>query len=282
MICTIVIFIFAFCISIALAFIADADATVTPLTLGLLYSWMPVMVVFSIVDRNPHSTERSRELFQRWMYNVSYVFHSNAAQNVAGQNQGAPRNWWTHNTGDDEIFEITEFLGQGRTGEICGLALAVLKAARNKKYNKPYDTRTAEEVYGFLYGKDKRSISFSWLVTACISFLIFWFFILMAFTVAYNSPTAGLGCWSGSFLLYAFLSSTTWFVQFGRVFWSLVSGKSKLGSPQKTWMKKFFKVFYFCSSLAAILFLLFVTIIVLSGVLHERHPDAGINLAFLQ
>lgn len=59
LICTMVIFLAAFIFSIMLAFYADADSTVTPLTLGLLYSWIPAMVMLTIVDRNPHSPERA-------------------------------------------------------------------------------------------------------------------------------------------------------------------------------------------------------------------------------
>jgi uncharacterized membrane protein (UPF0136 family) len=59
LICTMVIFLAAFVFSIVLAFYADSDSTVTPLTLGLLYSWMPAMVMLTIVDRNPHSPERA-------------------------------------------------------------------------------------------------------------------------------------------------------------------------------------------------------------------------------
>ncbi len=53
-------FIAAFVISIVLSF-ADAGqyATVEPLGLGLLFGWLPVLVIFAIVDRNPVSAGRS-------------------------------------------------------------------------------------------------------------------------------------------------------------------------------------------------------------------------------
>lgn len=35
----------------------------------------------------------------------------------------------------------------------------------------------------------------------------------MAFMVAYNTPTVGLGCWSGGYLLYGMLSSISWVIQ---------------------------------------------------------------------
>lgn len=55
-------FLVAFIFSIVLSFTQVGDnAAVDPLVLvlGLLYGWLPVLVIFTIVDRNPVSSERS-------------------------------------------------------------------------------------------------------------------------------------------------------------------------------------------------------------------------------
>jgi hypothetical protein len=56
----------------------------------------------------------------------------------------------------------------------------------------------------------------SWYWIAMIGLLVVWTSITMALLLAYNTPTIGLGCWSGSFLLFGALSSVTWMLQFIR------------------------------------------------------------------
>jgi hypothetical protein len=54
------VFLVAFVISVALAFAEIGEyRTGTPLILGLLYCWLPLLVIFTIIDRNPVSSERS-------------------------------------------------------------------------------------------------------------------------------------------------------------------------------------------------------------------------------
>jgi len=53
-------FLAAFVFSIVLSFADFGDsATIAPLVLGLLYGWLPVLVIFATVDRNPVSSQRS-------------------------------------------------------------------------------------------------------------------------------------------------------------------------------------------------------------------------------
>jgi len=53
-------FLAAFVFSVVLSFADVGDnATVAPLVLGLLFGWLPVLVIFAIVDRNPVSSLRS-------------------------------------------------------------------------------------------------------------------------------------------------------------------------------------------------------------------------------
>jgi hypothetical protein len=52
-------FLVAFIISVFLTFDQSDSATVEPMVLGLLFSWLPILVAFAIVDRNPVSSERS-------------------------------------------------------------------------------------------------------------------------------------------------------------------------------------------------------------------------------
>jgi hypothetical protein len=54
------IFLVAFVFSVVLSFAqVGEDTKVDLLVLGLLFTWLPVLVVFAIVDRNPVSSERT-------------------------------------------------------------------------------------------------------------------------------------------------------------------------------------------------------------------------------
>lgn len=75
----------------------------------------------------------------------------------------------------------------------------------------PYDF-AAREARDRLLGRPPSS----WYKIAAIGLLLVWTSITMALLLAYNTPTIGLGCWSGSFLLFGMLSGMTWVLQFIR------------------------------------------------------------------
>ena len=55
-IASLAIFLAAFVFSVVLSFANVGDnATIAPLILGLHFGWLPVLVIFAVVDRNPVS-----------------------------------------------------------------------------------------------------------------------------------------------------------------------------------------------------------------------------------
>jgi hypothetical protein len=59
--CSLGIFLIAFAFSVVLAFgNLGESTTVITLSLGLLFSWIPLLETFTIVDRNPSSPDRWR------------------------------------------------------------------------------------------------------------------------------------------------------------------------------------------------------------------------------
>jgi hypothetical protein len=59
----ILVFFIAFAISLVLAFGDVGEGTTGHvLTLGILVSWLPLLVLFTILDRNPVSADRSRQV----------------------------------------------------------------------------------------------------------------------------------------------------------------------------------------------------------------------------
>ena len=181
------------------------------------------------------------ELLSRWLYNVNIV----KSWDKNGRQRG-PLPWWLppsinsqHQTqtngastggaqlpnanGDvDNPFQLGPFIGQGRKLQACFLASVLMEVGdglrqdqrRNPgEYNTsaPYD-RGAWEVFNRLSARPPSS----WYKIAFISHLLVWTSITMALLLAYNSPSIGLGCWSGSFLLFGVLSNLTWMLQFIR------------------------------------------------------------------
>ncbi|KAF5007063.1 hypothetical protein FDECE_6608 [Fusarium decemcellulare] len=135
-------FIAAFVFSIVLAFDEGAGGrTRTPLTLGLLYCWLPPLVIFTIIDRNPESSKRSALFMSRWLFNVNAVLTSARAAIDANGNRDsdlmAEPEWWSPRTHDNDMkpFHINEFIGQGHRVHYCGLADATIRAT-NGRYKK--------------------------------------------------------------------------------------------------------------------------------------------------
>lgn len=64
----------AYIFSVVLLFAeVGGESSVDSLILGLLYGWLPILVVFATVDRNHVSANRAKDIMKRWLYNVRAV-----------------------------------------------------------------------------------------------------------------------------------------------------------------------------------------------------------------
>jgi hypothetical protein len=126
--------------------------------------------------------------------------------------------WWVpvgdkkHRLNDMNALEVGDFIGQGRRMAYCGLLSEALTKANGRVFENGPErfASCADSIVRHLHS----SRPLSWYYTAAVSLLLVWSQILMAVLVAHTTPTVGLGCWSGSFLVYGALSSVTWVVQF--------------------------------------------------------------------
>lgn len=126
--------------------------------------------------------------------------------------------WWPPPAGPSlrhvpiKRIEIGRFIGQGRSLQHAGLshaAMDVISTTKTTSTGDPeYYAELADRVFERLRPGRLRPIS--WFVIALISQLVVISVVMLAFMLAFNTPTVGLGCWSGSFGLYAALSSLTW------------------------------------------------------------------------
>ncbi|KAK3323067.1 hypothetical protein B0H66DRAFT_621255 [Apodospora peruviana] len=231
-------FLLAFIFSLVLAFGDLSDSTtIFVLDLGIFFSWLPVLVILTIVDRNPVSSERQAILMSRWLYNANAIWEwsnpDNIRHNTRSQTttndalqitqmdqdniaKGAMMQvaWWKPSVDDDlGPYQVGEFIGQGRGLQYCGLTSATLKCteARGsfKNWSRDTPTQYADEIISRL---KRRPLS--WYMTAIVCLMIIWTEIMLAFTADFITPTVGLGCWSMIFLLYGCFSTITWFLQF--------------------------------------------------------------------
>ncbi|KAM7187294.1 hypothetical protein V8F20_011049 [Naviculisporaceae sp. PSN 640] len=242
-------FLVAFVFSVVLSFADTPESgSVDQLGLGLLYTWLPMLVIFTIVDRNPVSADRVRVLVERWLHNV---------QAIKNQRDGTSPEirWWpTPNAPPANVFRVGRFIGQGRSVQYAGLSHAVMaelpsKGVATRTYPGDY-TDLAARVHSRLQYERRRPLS--WFVIALVSQVAVVAVVMLAFMLAFNTPTVGLGCWSGSFALYAILSSLTWIL-------SLVIRRK----PGR-WLTG---LCYFCNTLA-LGWLIVATLFILTGALN--------------
>lgn len=210
---------FAFSIVVAFAALGD-NLTAHSLALGLLLLWVPVVVFASVVDRNPASATRCGDLIERWLFNVEQLFLDRP---LPQPREHTPPHWRGRrgNKPDDtDVFSIGEFLGQGRRLRYCGVTDTVLGYIANParadmalpdllgqagSKSKPWLTHEA-------FRRDLVSRPWKWYVAWAVAQAVVSTGFTMAFMVSFNTPTVGLGCRTGSYLVWWCCTVPSWVV----------------------------------------------------------------------
>ncbi len=107
-------------------------------------------------------------------------------------------------------FTIGEFVGQGRKMGYQGLAIDFLTSIYDERQNPRSIPDIARATDTKLNTGFRRPAA--WWALAWLSLILFWWGICMAFVVSYQTPTVGLSCRSGSYLLYGLFASVTWVI----------------------------------------------------------------------
>jgi hypothetical protein len=170
----------------------------------------------------------SSTLMSRWLYNVEAIrthFHVQPRSIIPPHTNQAPLiqtiDWWKPGGEDDDSlgnwsrFIIGDFIGQGRRMQYCGLVAAVLESMDSFKI-KDRDITSYSKLANNVVGRLEETRPTQWYVTSALSFFMVWSQILMASMISYNTPSVGLGCWTGGHLVYGALSSVSWVVQIAR------------------------------------------------------------------
>jgi hypothetical protein len=287
---SILLFSVAYAISIVLAFADVGERTTThSLAFGILISWLPVFVLFSILDRNPSCSDRSRQLLLRWLWNVRTV---KLWQEERGADTGSELHWWRQSReneakgvfvdvgeGGEEVVvnaqsdkreqeydfshHIADFVGQGRRMGHYKLAHAVLASIRATALPTSTSTHRAQQTHQAIAAGTLHELEAgrprSWWIITIVSLLLVHWELWMAFMISYNVPTVGVGCRSASYIIYAFFSTVPWLIHL-------------FGDPGP-WRKRL----CYASCTIATLVLAFITFAAFTGVLKNCFCRGGMS-----
>lgn len=226
---SIFLFYIAFAVSVVLAFADIGERTTAhSLAFGMLISWFPLLLLFAILDRNPTSAGRSRDLISRWLWNVRAVKEWRAG----GRFKESPK-WWSQDS-KDVALEVSDFVGQGRQVGYNGIAFAVLDSIAAATTPAPHTANAERErlALGHLDAISRETVDrvqncrppAAWWVLALLSFAIVWVEIGAASMISIRIPTVGVGCRSLSYLIYGGLSTLPMLMQLF-LNWSTGTGK---------------------------------------------------------
>jgi len=217
-------FIFSLAISIQSAFnLVGSNAQAHDLALGLLMAWMPPLILCSIVDRNPVAAEDIRRRLNKL---VDHVCESLEDEDIRTafirtfENRPEARKMeeWVEAISRQSPYIkrdfFQQFAGQGRVRWHYGAAHAILCDIEN--------AYIAEHGRNWLANEEEARTN---LVLAPVGEGFVWFDFrelwqigsgvvivssacLGAFILSYFTPTVGLGCRSGGYMIFAVTSLT--------------------------------------------------------------------------
>lgn len=214
-------FVFSLGLSIQAAFgFLGQNAQAHDLALGLLLAWLPVLILSSIVDRNPVAADDIRTKLNDLIDRVRQSLMDDTVKNdyfetIADRVQQTKVHDWVEKISeacpDLENFFV-KFAGQGRRRFHYGAAHPILtdierayiaEQGRNWLHNEA-EARTKlvlGDVSGGLDWLDPREL---WQVLSAV--VIVGGTILGAFVLSYFTPTVGLGCRSGGYTIFGSVS----------------------------------------------------------------------------
>ena len=228
-------FLAALAFSIYLAFGSlGVRATALNLAMGLMLSWMPVFVLACIVDRNPYSTGTVRKLLNEFVASVAESVKERPDTIFIAPKHEDRETSWIQNLqrnlrADDEAPEeerkfnrfFTEFAGQGRTRWHYGVAHSILTDIEDTILADIEHNGVSSSGRGWFWGDMVRDniirgpnerptglhhFNFQEAWQAVQAIVIVEGTLAGAFTLAYCTPTYGLGCRSGGFMIFMILT----------------------------------------------------------------------------
>jgi hypothetical protein len=176
-----------------------SNTTAHNLALGLLLGWLAVLIASTVVDRNPTDTEHTRRKLNAFL--------------TAVQRNDPDR----FDPGDISTEVFQQFAGQGRLRWHYGAAHCILEGleddylkARGRGWIELYSAGTLSQFTrdqaGNIIAHDLSYFDIRQLWHAAFSLLLLSTACFGAFWISFTTPTVGLGCRSGGYMIFAVLS----------------------------------------------------------------------------
>lgn len=197
-----------------------SNATAHDLALGLLLVWLPVLILTTIVDRNPTSPHATRLKLNQLVEAVRLALLNPHLRDTYLEEADRLREdlTWTNafNAGDDFRLDFFEdFAGQGRIRWHYGVAHPIIAgiedafvADHGRDWLRHSQGARVALISGppALYGL--RWFDFRELWQIWGSLIIVAGSAVGAFIVSYFTPTVGLGCRSGGYVIFVIIAVT--------------------------------------------------------------------------
>lgn len=221
------LFVIALAISIYAAFSEiGSNEAAHDLGLGLLLAWLPILVLSSITDRNPVAADEIRQQLNNLLDLVRTALLDPERRESYIKTTGKREDdfAWTKLPGDEHYFHnafFTQFAGQGRFPWHHGCAHSILASME--------DAWIADHGRGWMEDADRARTRMISDVEPDHQGLV-WFDRQMfwqiagstailygtsggAFILAFYTPTVGLGCWSGNYLIYIVVATAIFAIE---------------------------------------------------------------------
>lgn len=243
-------FIFSLALSIQTAF-GDIghNTTAHDLALGMLLSWLPVLILCSIIDRNPVTADDVRRRLNKLIDSVRFALQDEQIRReyistFQDQPEAERMKEWVNNVSLEARFMrnfFVGFAGQGRVRWFYGAAHPIIcniencyvaERGRNWLHNE-VEART-HLVLGPVDEDGLLRFDFRELWQIISAVTIVGSTISGAFILSYCTPTVGLGCRSGSHMIFGIMSFSL--LLFEMLVWWISSHPSALLPPH--WVRR--------------------------------------------
>ncbi|MCJ1428298.1 hypothetical protein MMC29_006207 [Sticta canariensis] len=215
-------FLFSLAISIQAAWgQLGSNAAAHDMALGLLLAWLPILILTSIVDRNPVAANSILMELNSYLDDIRSALLDPGLRNTYIRDTGRTQEdfAWTDALNNEDFFRqafFTQFAGQGRVRWHYGVAHPILEGIERtfmadwgrNWLKEPERARTL-----LVLGPD-RSAGLTWF-----DFRMIWQIMSSvclvcgtvggAFILSYWTPTVGLGCRSGGYLIFVVVALGT-------------------------------------------------------------------------
>ncbi|KAI9813607.1 MAG: hypothetical protein M1827_003677 [Pycnora praestabilis] len=257
-------FLFSLIISIQQSFSAVGEnETAHDLAMGFLLGWLPVLILASIVDRNPGRATEIRLKLNKFLTLVLEALEDpkkRKSLEASGEAEEGDFSWISgfqseinyqreHSLRHDYTPFFTQFAGQGRVRWHYGVAhpiLSSIETAFIARYGRGW-LKARKVRHALVVGTHKDSedeirrfdVRESWQILSAM--ITVGAPITGAFIISYMTPTVGLGCRSGGYVVYFTIAMGTFVVEM--LIWYLTSRMSL--QARQEWRLRFNRILSF-------------------------------------